>query len=92
MDGFDRAGWARGAGNYDGANVRLDMVSSAREAGVGVGAPRDKIRELLGQPDSTGPETDIWYLGRSDHAVDFLQLRIRYDARGLASSVDEVRG
>ncbi len=92
MGNFDPARWAQGSGNYDGANVRLDMVSSARAAGARIGSSRASIQALLGKPDSRGPDADIWYLGRSSLSVDFRQLRIRYDADGKALSVDEITG
>ena len=92
MGNFDAARWAQGAGNYDGANVRLDMVKDARAAGVSIGSSRASIQALLGKPDSHGPDADIWYLGRSSLSVDFRQLRVHYDGGGKALSVDEVTG
>ena len=84
---FDKGKWASGKGNYDGENPRGWMVSDAREAGVKVGATRISIRALLGVPDSTGPDGDIWYLGRGGYAPDYETFEIKYDGNGIATEV-----
>lgn len=89
MDPFDRAAWQAGAGNRSGANPRGALVEAARAAGVKPGATRDDIRALLGAPDSSGPEADIWYLGRDTMSVDFRRLRVDYDPAGKATAVEE---
>ena len=92
MSSFDRAAWAKGAGNHDGENPRAALVASAQAAGVRPGAPRAEIRALLGEPDSTGPEADIWYLGRGGYSVDYRVLRVDYDRAGIATGVKERAG
>lgn len=92
MSGFDRASWTAGAGNHDGENPRAALVEDAREAGVRPGARRADVRALLGDPDSTGPEADIWYLGRASYSVDYRVLRVDYDRAGTVTAVDERAG
>lgn len=41
------------------------MVSDAEEAGVKIGATREHVRSLLGEPDSSDAAVDTWYIGRS---------------------------
>jgi outer membrane protein assembly factor BamE (lipoprotein component of BamABCDE complex) len=84
---FDNEKWTSGKGNVRGKNPRISMVSDAEEAGVKVGATRASIRSLLGEPDSTGPTGDIWYLGRSIYAVDYQSLDVDYDEKNIAIKV-----
>lgn len=84
---FDKEKWASGKGNYEGENPRGWMISGAKEAGVKVGATRATIRALLGTPDSTGPDGDIWYLGRGGYAPDYETFEIKYDQNGIATEV-----
>jgi outer membrane protein assembly factor BamE (lipoprotein component of BamABCDE complex) len=84
---FDKEKWASGKGNFEGENPRGWMVSDARKAGVTVGATRSSIRALLGDPDSTGPRGDIWYLGRGAYAPDYETFEIKYDSNDIATDV-----
>jgi hypothetical protein len=84
---FDKEKWVSGKGNIEGKNPRVWMVSDAKEAGVKVGATRASIRALLGEPDSTGPTGDIWYLGRAVYAVDYQSLSVDYDEKNIAIKV-----
>ncbi|QAY77419.1 hypothetical protein [Sphingosinicella sp. BN140058] len=80
---FDRQTWAAERGNYDGANRRAAMVSALEKAGVVPGAARPSVRGVLGEPDSTGPAADIYFLGRSEVGPSFEILRIDYDRDGM---------
>ncbi len=80
--GFDKAGWAAEHGNYDGESRRGGMVAQLDDAGIVVGASRETVRRLLGEPDSTGPAADIYFLGRSATGPTFETYRIEYDAGG----------
>jgi outer membrane protein assembly factor BamE (lipoprotein component of BamABCDE complex) len=84
---FDKEKWASGKGNFEGENPRGSMVSDARKAGVKVGGTRSSIRALLGNPDSTGPRGDIWYLGRGGYAPDYETFEIKYDSNDIATDV-----
>jgi hypothetical protein len=88
---FDKEEWASGRGNSREKNPRIGMVSDAEEAGVKVGATRASIRALLGEPDSTGPDGDIWYLGRGDYSLDYQTLEISYDKNDIVTVVDVLR-
>ena len=88
---FDKKLWASGKDNYDGKNPRIFMVSDAEEAGVKIGAKRIDIRTLLGDPDSTGPRGDIWYLGRSTHAPDYETFEVKYDENEIATEVRNIQ-
>ena len=83
---FDSAKWAAERGNYDGESARTTMVAAARDAGLRPGASRAAVRGLLGEPDSTGPAADIYFLGRSRSGPSFETLRIDYDAGGRVSA------
>jgi outer membrane protein assembly factor BamE (lipoprotein component of BamABCDE complex) len=83
--GFDKAVWASGKGNYEGKNPRIAMVNDAQHAGVKVGATRSAVRSLLGEPDSSGPNGDIWYLGRSTYAPDYQTFEVIYDDKGIVT-------
>ncbi|ATY32165.1 hypothetical protein [Sphingomonas psychrotolerans] len=83
---FDKAGWAAERGNYDGESRRGGMVARLDDAGIVVGAPRETVRALLGEPDSTGPAADIYFLGRSATGPSFESYRIEYDAAGKVSA------
>ncbi len=85
--GFDKETWASGKGNYDGKNPRIAMVGAAEAAGVKVGATRDQVRALLGEPDSNGPNADIWYLGRSTFAPDYQTFEISYDGKDVVTKI-----
>ena len=84
---FDREAWAAQSGNATGENPRLAMVSAAREAGLERGASRDDVRDLLGEPDGAGADTDTWFLGRDDMAADFRILRVAYDFDGRVTRI-----
>jgi hypothetical protein len=88
---FDKEKWASGKGNFDGESPRDSMVSNAEEAGVKVGAARASIRALLGDPDSTGPNGDIWYLGRGYYVPNNQRLEILYDKNDIATKVSRLR-
>jgi hypothetical protein len=79
---FDKAGWAAERGNYAGESRRGAMVTQLDHAGVVVGATRASVRALLGEPDSTGPAADIYFLGRSATGPSFETYRIEYSADG----------
>jgi hypothetical protein len=86
--GFDKAGWAAERGNYDRDSRRGAMVSALDDAGVVPGATRETVRALLGEPDSTGPAADIYFLGRSATGPSFETYRIEYsDGKVSAASV-----
>lgn len=89
--GWDRSVWDRGRGVAEQPNPRLDLASSVDEAGVVPGAPRDRVRALLGAPDRPGDTQDVWYLGRNDLAPELLSLVVEYDAEGRVSRVDQRR-
>lgn len=83
---FDKAGWAAERGNYDRDSRRGAMVGQLDEAGVKAGATRDTVRALLGEPDSTGPATDIYFLGRSATGPSYETYRIEYGMNGLVTA------
>lgn len=83
---FDKAGWAAERGNFDRESRRGAMVSGLDEAGIVAGASRDTVRGLLGDPDSTGPAADIWFLGRSATGPSFETFRVDYDPAGLVTT------
>lgn len=84
--GFDKAGWAAERGNYDGKSARAGMVGELVAAGVKPGADRATVRALLGEPDSTGPNGDIYYLGRSSVGPSFESYHIEYSPAGVVTS------
>ena len=86
---FDKAAWAAERGNYDRKSSRGAMVGGLDEAGIVIGAPRARVRTLLGEPDSTGPQADIYFLGRSTTGPVFEAYRIDYgpDGRVRAAAV-----
>lgn len=84
---FDKTRWAAERGNYDGESARGAMVSSIDDAGVRVGATRDQVRSVLGEPDSTGPAADIYYLGRSRSGPSFETYRIDYSTAGTVTAM-----
>jgi hypothetical protein len=86
---FDTSGWAAERGNYDRESRRGAMVRGLAQAGIIPGAPRERVRTLLGVPDSTGPAADIYFLGRSATGPTFDIYRIDYgtDARVRAAAV-----
>ncbi len=85
--GFDKAGWAGERGNYDGKNVRAGMTDGLEAAGVKLGATRDAVRALLGEPDSTGPAADIYFLGRSATGPSYESWRIDYSPAGVVTGM-----
>lgn len=89
---FDKAAWAAERGKYDSESRRGAMVPQLGGAGVTAGASRDAVRALLGEPDSTGPSADIYYLGRSATGPSFEIYRIEYDAGGKVRSAQVQRG
>ncbi|MDP5280261.1 hypothetical protein Q9Q95_15135 [Sphingomonas sp. DG1-23] len=90
--GFDKAGWAAERGNYDGESRRGGMVAQLDDAGIVPGAPRETVRALLGEPDSTGPAADIYFLGRSATGPTFESYRIEYDSAGKVRAARVQRG
>lgn len=85
--GFDKETWASGKGNYEGKNPRIAMIAAVEAAGVKVGATRVQVRALLGEPDSSGPNGDIWYLGRSTYAPDYQTFEISYDDKAVVTKI-----
>jgi hypothetical protein len=63
------------------------MTSEAEQAGVTVGAKRESVRALLGEPDGIGETGDIWYLGRSNYSVDYRVFHVKYDSKGQVTEV-----
>lgn len=88
---FDKARWESGRGIAREKNPRLDLAGAAIEAGVKVGARRQSIRALLGEPDKSFPEVDYWYLGRNDMAPEVLEFVVDYDPSGIATRVYQRR-
>lgn len=89
---FDKAGWAAERGNYERESRRGAMVAGLDEVGIVAGASRDAVRALLGEPDSTGPAADIWFLGRSAAGPSFETYRVDYDAAGRVARAAVLRG
>lgn len=89
---FDKAGWAAERGNYERESRRGAMVAGLDEAGIVAGAPRATVRALLGDPDSTGPAADIWFLGRSTTGPTFETYRVDYDTAGRVTQAAVRRG
>ena len=83
---FDKAGWAAERGNYDRDSRRGALVAGLDRAGIVVGASRTTVRAQLGEPDSTGPGADIYFLGRSATGPSFESYRIEYSAAGLVTA------
>lgn len=89
---FDKAAWAAERGNYEGASRRSAMVSQLDDAGIAPGASRETVRAQLGEPDSSGPAADIYFLGRSATGPNFEVYRIDYDAQGKVRTAQVQRG
>jgi hypothetical protein len=85
--GFDKEKWASGKGNITPENPRGSLVSDAEEAGVKVGATRESIRALLGEPDSKGPGGDSWALGFANYSMDPQHFAVDYDENDIATKV-----
>ena len=79
-DRFDAETWRSEAGNWQGENARAGMVGAVRDR-ITPGTPRDDVRALLGAPDSSEPDADLYVLGRAQYGVDFEMLEVSYDAR-----------
>jgi outer membrane protein assembly factor BamE (lipoprotein component of BamABCDE complex) len=84
---FEKTKWASGKGNYSGKNPRIEMVSDAKAAGVKIGATREQVRDLLGEPDSSDTSIDTWYLGRSTYAPDYTTLDVYYDEKAIVTKI-----
>jgi hypothetical protein len=85
---FDKEKWASGKGNITAENPRGKMVSDAEEAGVKVGATRETIRALLGEPDGKGPRGDTWVLGFANYSMDPQNFVVNYDENDIATEVN----
>jgi outer membrane protein assembly factor BamE (lipoprotein component of BamABCDE complex) len=83
----DKEKWASGKGNYSGKNPRIEMVSDAKAAGVKIGATREQVRDLLGEPDSSDAAVDTWYLGRSTYAPDYTTLDVYYSEQAIVTKI-----
>ena len=75
------------AGKWGEKNRRQELYVEAKGL-LPAGTPRAEVVRLLGPPDSTGPETDRYTLGRATWSVSFETLVILYDAEGRVASVD----
>ena len=80
---FDKVSWAAERGNYDRDSKRGGLVAGLESAGVKVGASREAVRAQLGEPDSTGPAADVYFLGRSAVGPSFETYRIEYSPAGM---------
>jgi hypothetical protein len=90
---FDRARWASGRGDACGVdNPRPSMITAAEHAGLRTGAPRETVRELLGEPDAETPASDIYWLGAEPTGVDCHHMVIAYDAARLVDTITFVHG
>jgi hypothetical protein len=85
--GFDRAAWAAERDNRTGESRRAAMVRDLDKAGVHRGASRGLVAGLLGTPDATNPERDLWYLGRSATGPSFEALEVSYRSDGRVERV-----
>lgn len=85
-DVFDRRTWDKGRGIYDGENPRIGLTEAAKHAGVVVGARREVIRDILGEPDRAWDDADTWFLGRDLWAPATRTLVIDY-VDGVATQV-----
>lgn len=88
---FDSASWRKERGNATGESARSAMAASLDGAGVVVGATREKVRDLLGPPDGSDKDGDLYFLGRSDLAPDYETLTIRYGPEGRVVAVDKAQ-
>lgn len=82
---FDRDAWAAEPGNRDRISRRGEMVAAAAEAGGRVGATRAEVRALLGAPESSGADGDVYYLGRSAFGPSHESLEILYSPAGVVT-------
>jgi hypothetical protein len=83
---FDKAKWASEKGNYSGDNARSGMITSLDKAGIVKGAPRDKVREILGMPDGFEGNQDNWYIGRSPAGPSFEIFTVVYNSNDIMMS------
>jgi len=84
---FDRAAWAAEKGNFEGVSRRGELVTQLDEAGIRPGSTRAQVRQLLGEPDGTGPDGDSYFLGRSQYGIDYESLHIAYSPQGIVTSL-----
>jgi hypothetical protein len=86
--GFDAGVWkAQGDDEFDGDNPRAGMVGELQREHLIAGTPRERVRDLLGPPESVGGDTDLYELGRSATGVDYEQLAVVYEDGRVARTL-----
>jgi hypothetical protein len=81
--GFDAEEWRaqgeRGPDAFADENPRGGMAGELMREHLVAGADRDDIRELLGPPQFSQGETDVYELGRATFGVSYEQLAVEYE-------------
>lgn len=83
-ESFDSATWKSQRGVTGTDNRRGALVGAAGEA-LEPGMARDAVHALLGAPDSTREDVDVYELGRSPYGVDEEYFEVRYRDGRVAS-------
>jgi hypothetical protein len=79
-NGFDSKTWQAQRG-VEKNNTRGRMLG-ALDKYLRVGMPRAEVQLLLGPPDHSEADRDVYELGRSPVGVDFESYVIQYDSAG----------
>jgi hypothetical protein len=85
---FDAGVWkAQREEDFDADNPRAGMVGELQREHLVEGTPRDRVRDLLGPPESVRGDSDLYELGRSATGVDYEQLAIVYEDGRVARTL-----
>lgn len=77
---FDAALWRAQYKSFERDNPRIGMISVLEREVLQKGMTKEAVREILGPPEQTRDNIDLYDLGISPFGVDYEQYVIEYDS------------
>lgn len=86
---FDRAAWVAVAGKADQSEPRFALIDGAI-AQIPAGTTRDEVRERLGEPDQSFPDSWAYMAGPTLFGGEYTALLVRFDAEDRVTDARKV--
>jgi hypothetical protein len=79
---FDSEKWKNWVETESEPSLRWDMIKSLKRTHELIGMPKERVIELLGEPNSKTDSTFNYYLGYSKNGINTGNLTIRFNEKG----------
>jgi len=90
--GFNSAKWKAQYNSKELHNPRLVMIPHLKRSVLHVGMDKSAVRDILGPPEKSRDQTDIYALGVSEYGIDFEYYYIEYDSNDKVIKFYLMRG